>query len=116
MASVDGGFISFKTYRVRDIPPDLDVAGTRDLLASSLNTKPSNISVGSLAKGSNGRQEQVATVCFGDDFDRQRTKERFSIPVTRSNSITRDFLLLDTDFLGFTPLHTPAVNDEIPFE
>ena len=105
-----------KTYRVRGIPCDLDIVGTRDLLASSLQSKLSNVKVDSLATGTNGRQGQVATVRLLDTSEALRSESNeWRVPAA-SHLGAEEFLVFDTHFLGFTPLYTPALSEGSSFE
>lgn len=94
------------TYRVRGIPHELDRESARTLLSALL--KAEVLSVDSLAKSLDRKNEKVATIRLSGrsaKLDGDRTEWR--IPATGLEGSSRKHLLVDTHFEGFTPLHDP---------
>lgn len=103
------------TFRVRGIPPGLNVDDAKTLLDASLETEV--LSLDSLAASSDRKKEQVATFRLSKKspkLDGDRTE--WFVPASRSEGLSRKQLLVDTHFEGFTPLHDPGGENVDAFE
>lgn len=97
------------TFRVRRIPSTIVKSRLSRYLASSFdadaNAPPVEITVRSLAPSPDDwdlKPSQTATIEFSRIPQRLREKQRSQWTI--SHAITKRQLLIDRDFLGFTPL------------
>ena len=99
------------TYRVRGIPSGIDSITLRKYLDTILETR--RLCVDSLAPNLIGREGQVATVRIPNSSTLSESRDEWRIPAGRTLGVVAEnkserVLAIDTHFIGFTPLYSPA--------
>ena len=99
------------TYRIQGINMSVDISSLQKDLELLLETQ--DLSVESLAPSSITRQGQVATVRIADSAKLPNTNDEWHLPtdhtlIMETGNNSKRMLSIDTHFLGFTPLYSPA--------
>ncbi len=103
------------TYRVRGIPSGVDSIALRKNLETVLETR--RLCVDSLAPSLIGREGQVATVRIPNSSTLSESLDEWRVPAGPTLGVVVDnkserVLVIDTHFLGLTPLYSPASHTE----
>ena len=107
------------TYRVRGIPLSVDITTLQKSLEVLLETH--DLHVDSLAPSSIRRQGQVATMRVVNCKRLPETHDEWRIPagstlVGEQDAKRERMLVIDCHFRGFTPLYSPASNNDHSLE
>ena len=103
------------TYRVRGIPLSVDLSGLRKGLEILFETQ--DLQVDSLAPSSIRRQGQVATIRVVNSAKLPDIHGEWRVPAGRTlvvqiNDMSETMLVIDRHFRGFTPLYSPASDND----
>ena len=101
------------TYRVRGIPPSVDIEALQKGLELLFETQ--DLQVDSLVPTSIGRQGQVATIRVANAEKLPSTQDQWRFPLSSTllaDSKDKHSLTFDTHFQGFTLLYSLASDTE----